>query len=194
MATKLFHLLQNSLFWIPGVPALHASSWDSFRRASGEFLSSFGFSLLPLIAIYCAELLRTTPTNYSLTSINHYVEAGQIFFYVGPIIGGIFYLLLTDVKKNLGNIKETGVQERLWFLLYLVLCPTASALILILHHTRTVNNTKALISSSIAIYLISLYFNFINTLYVNLRNDYPKADRNAINSVVNGLAGFDGEL
>jgi len=190
----IFSLVIKTCYWFPGIPAFHASSMDSFKKALIEFLSTFCFSILPLLTIYSVEVLRSSPTNFSPFAIFQYLNAGQIFFYVGPIIGGIFYLILTDARKNIDNLKEeTEIPERLWFLLYLIFCLIASVVILVLHHTGVLNNSKLVIYLSLVIYCISLYFNFINTLYGHLSNDYNKKSKNAQAVVVAGLKGFTGE-
>lgn len=189
----LFHFVVRTFYWVPGVPALYAATKDNIKSAMGEFLSSFVFSLLPLLAIYGIEVLRSKPTNFSPLAIFQYLEAGQIFFYVGPIIGGVFYLVLTDLRKNSENTKKTDVPERIWFLVYLILCPIASVIILVLYHTEILNNSEMVIYLSLFIYAISLYFNFINTLYGHISINYNNRTGIDQKNIVRGLDGFTGE-
>lgn len=190
---QLSDLVVRTCYWVPGIPAFYAATKDNIKSAIGEFLSSLIFSLLPLLAIYGIEVLRSTPTSFSPLAIFQYIEAGQIFFYVGPIIGGVFYLVLTDLRKNSENFKETDIPERFWFLLYLILCPTASVIILVLHHTGILNNSITVIHLSVLIYSISLYFNFVNTLYSHLSINYFRKTEIEQTVIVKSLDGFTGE-
>lgn len=190
-----FYSLVLSLFYkLPGVPAFYASSMESFKKTFYQFLSTLSFSLLPLLTIYGVEVLRSDPTSFSGVSTLQYINAGQIFFYVGPIIGGVFYLLVVDLIKGTNEPSgKSEVPERFWFLAYLVVCLVASVVILVLYHTNVISNGKLVIALSAFIYCISLYFSFVDTLYNNLSNNYGAITRENQDAIVNDLTGFDGE-
>ena len=183
MCKWLLNFIVRPFTLLPGAPAFRASSLKDFKKTLWEFFCTLIFSLLPLFVIHLLQVLSSDSSMFSFGIISKYIDAGQIFFYVGPILGGIVYLLIFDVK----------MPDRLWFIVYIILCLVTSVTVLVLHHLSQIIVNGNVITVSIIVYVVSLYFSFVYMLYGNLSNDYGSVMDERQSAVDNGLQGFTGE-
>lgn len=189
---KMSFNFRKHFYWLPGMRAFHAAGAKNCLKALGEFICIFIIGSVPLVLILLIEIFKSN-LSISFPVFSKYIDAGQIFFYVSPIVGNIFYLVVIDFKKTAESSSKTSNDERFWFNTYLFIVSIASTLILVLYHTNLITNKEALVYSSLAIYAVSLYFNYLYVLYGYITNDYIASEGAASKEITDGLAGFNGE-
>jgi hypothetical protein len=177
---------------LPGSAIFRIAGQGVLLRASTEFAIVLFFSLLPLLTIVFTNWI--SPSEGSLwAEFKRYTEAGEVFFYVGPIIGASIYLLITEFRRNL-NGKKFAI-ERFWFLLFSIGSLVVSLVMLVVHHLGQTDDSGALRIVSYWIYGVSLYFSFLHCVYGTFEGATPEtgedgAEQQTLND---GLLDFDGE-
>lgn len=156
---------------MPGYPAFLMSTANQKREAFTRFSLVVLFSIIPLLLIGYLNGI-SAPDSGFFSSLGQYTEAGQIYFYIGAIIGSAFLLVRDNFKESsrrspgkLTAGEEIMRTERTWFTLYMICVAVASTVILSVYHLKVDKNPAVIYWSSGLIYLVSLYVWFIDILY-----------------------------
>jgi len=154
---------------MPGAPAFQMCGDGGLKSASIEFIILLLFSVLPFFAISLLNWFATGRASI-VASMKEYSSAGEIFFYVGTILGAAFILLrdnFNDEDKDIPReqLSESLKRERTWFLIYLLVAFGISLVVLMVHHLVQGYRGDLVLWTSISVYVTSLYFWFISILY-----------------------------
>lgn len=199
-----------SLLWFfPGAPAFH---WCRGRRVEAlvEFLWVFFVSVIPLAVVFLVFIGISdgkgfAAINGAVDQVLDYTQAGQLFFYVGGILGGVAHLLVvddlrSDYDSDKDEIARHRRRERGWLMGYLILALVISILLLVLYHLKVLGDNSWLSLSSFIVYGVSLYFWFVLFLYNHIRKNGNSLDldekedgESIVRSAGIDLEGFRGE-
>lgn len=177
---------------LPGTAIFKIAGDGVIRKAWIEFIVVLGFAVLPLGMVIFTNVLSSSDATI-FSEFGRYTKAGEIFFYVGPIIGSSVYLLATEFRRNLNG--SQFAYERVWFLGFSIVALILSSVMLVVHHLDKTGNPNALRYFSYVIYVVSLYFSFLQYVYSNFEGKSSEiGDKAPPQEAVNaGLAGFNGE-
>lgn len=155
---------------LPGYPAFLLSTSPQKGEAAFKFLVAVAFSLSPLLLIAFLDA-SAAPTFNFFKSLGKYTEAGQIYFYVGSIIGGAFILIRDNFREDtrkrakLSAGEEFMKTERTWFMVYMLLVSLISVVILCVYHLNVTKRPEVIYVSSAVVYAVSLYVWYVDILY-----------------------------
>jgi len=161
--------LKSGIRMLPGAPAFQMCGEGGLKSATVEFLILLAFSIAPFFVIALMNWFATGRASL-VHSLKEYSSAGEIFFYVGTILGSAFVLLrdnFDDEERDMPK-RDLNVQlkrERTWFLFYLLLAFGSSLVVLTIHHLVKGYRGDLVLWVSLTIYITSLYFWFISILY-----------------------------
>lgn len=174
----------------PGAPIFMLADGKVVRKALAEFSVITFASLLPLLVIVLTNAL-SDPKSSIGDAFAKYTKAGEILFFVGPIVGASFFLLATEFRRNLNG--APFLSERVWFMVYAFLALVVSVVMLVVHHLSEVQAADVLRYASYVIYGVSLYFSYLQFVYGNFEGAGAVAPTSGAREVSAALAGFDGE-
>lgn len=153
-----------------GYPAFLMTTRKQKKEALVRFSFVVLFSIFPLFLISFLNQIATDGLGF-FEAVGRYTQAGQIYFYVGAIIGSAFLLVRDNFRvrgggrRKLSGGEELMQTERAWLTLYIVLVAVSATIILAVYHLGAEKNNNLIYISSVLIYLFSLYVWFVDILY-----------------------------
>lgn len=177
---------------LPGSAIFFMAGPGVVRKAAVEFVTISFFSVLPLLTIVLTNSLSESGAPF-WSELSRYTKAGEVFFFVGPVVGASVYLLWTEFRRSLNGPRFAA--ERFWFLLYSMGSILIAVVMLVVHHLEKTGNGDSLRVASYWVYGISLYFSFLQFVYGNFEGassvDGPPEKLDELNRE---LAGFNGDM
>lgn len=157
---------------LPGSPAFTMSDRSQKKEAFFRFMIAVFFSISPMILIVFLDAISQEKPDLGASALK-YTEAGQVYFYVGAVLGSAFILVRDNFREDhrkanlsaLTNGERRMRTERTWFMTYLYAISVGSVIILCVHHLKTLQSRDLIYWSSALIYVISLYVWYLDILY-----------------------------
>lgn len=154
---------------LPGAPAFQMCEREGLKSATIEFAVLLFFSILPFFVVSLMDWFANGRASI-VNSLKEYSSAGEIFFYVGTILGAAFILLRDNFDDEDRDVPRSELnkqlrRERTWFLFYLLIAFGCSLVTLTVHHLVSGYRGDLVLWASLVIYLSSLYFWFVSILY-----------------------------
>lgn len=182
---------------LPGSFAFQLANPNDRKHAAKKLTVLFVFSILPL---FCVLLFGWWFPEGPAGDFFEYTQGGQIFFYVGSIMGSVSCLIafedVLDLRKDGEDHtaqRKRRETEKLWLLGYLVASSVISVGALISIQYSAEINTLGVNLTSYLLYLTSLYFWYVCILYDSMKSHYFENEGSIKKKVVDELEGFDGE-
>lgn len=181
----------------PGSFAFRVANSDDKRRALKKLGVLVFFSVLPLI---CVLLMTLVFPGGPAGNFFEYTQGGQIFFYVGSVMGSVTCLIVfedvLDLKQDgevHGDQRGRRETEKIWLMFYLVASCVIAILALMTIQSSADINTLVVNFISYLLYFLSLYFWYVCILYESMGSNYFENEKTIKSQVVGDLEDFDGE-
>ncbi|WP_219861521.1 hypothetical protein [Vreelandella piezotolerans] len=182
---------------IPGSFAFRIANEEDKKRALKKLGVLVFFSVLPLL---CVLLLTLFFPGGPAGNFFEYTQGGQIFFYVGSVMGSVTCLIAFEDVLDLhqdgdiqGEQRGGRETEKLWLIFYLVISSLIALGALMTMQIKGETNALAVNFASYTLYGFSLYFWYVCILYESLKSNYFENEGTIKDHFVDDLEDFDGE-
>ena len=181
----------------PGSFAFRVANSDDKRRALKKLGVLIFFSVLPLLSVLFMTLVFP---GGPAGDFFEYTQGGQIFFYVGSVMGSVTCLIVfedvLDSKQEddaHGDHRGRRETEKMWLVFYLIASCLIAIVALMTIQSSAEINVFAVNFTSYMLYVFSLYFWYVCILYESMGSNYFENEKSIKSQVVDDLEDFNGE-